>query len=31
MTGNADVHGLSVGDLCTGSREMSEHTAIEHA
>ncbi len=30
MTGNDDVHGLSVSDLCTGSREMSEHTAIEH-
>jgi len=30
MTGNDDVHGLSVSDLCTDSREMSEHTAIEH-
>ncbi len=30
MTGNNDVHGLSVSDLCTDSREMSEHTAIEH-
>ena len=30
ITGNNDVHGLKVGDLCTDSREMSEHTAIEY-
>lgn len=30
MTGNRDVHGLSLGDLCTASAEISEHTAIEH-
>ena len=29
MTGNDDVHGLLISDLCTDSREMPEHTAIE--
>ncbi len=31
ITGNADIHGLSVDDLCTISREISEHTNIIHA
>lgn len=31
ITGNADIHGLSVDDLCTISREISEHTNIPHA
>ena len=31
ITGNADIHGLSVSDLCTVSREISEHTNIAHA
>ena len=31
ITGNADIHGLSVDDLCTVSREISEHTNIAHA
>lgn len=31
ITGNADIHGLSVDDLCTVSREISEHTSIAHA
>lgn len=31
ITGNTDIHGLSVGDLCTISREISEHTNIPHA
>ncbi|MCI8446857.1 MAG: FMN-binding glutamate synthase family protein [Eubacterium sp.] len=31
ITGNADIHGLSVDDLCTISREISEHTNIAHA
>jgi glutamate synthase domain-containing protein 2 len=30
MTGNDDVHGLSLSDICTISEEMSEHTQIEH-
>ena len=30
LTGNDDVHGLSVADLCTTNSEISEHTAIEH-
>ena len=31
ITGNTDIHGLSVNDLCTISREISEYTAIAHA
>lgn len=31
ITGNTDIHGLSVNDLCTVSREISEHTNIAHA
>lgn len=31
ITGNADIHGLSTDDLCTISREISEHTNIAHA
>ena len=31
ITGNADIHSLSVDDLCTISREISEHTNIPHA
>ena len=31
ITGNADIHSLSVDDLCTISREISEHTNITHA
>lgn len=31
ITGNTDIHGLSVDDLCTISREISEHTNIPHA
>ena len=31
ITGNKDIHGLSVDALCTISREISEHTNIEHA
>lgn len=31
ITGNTDIHGLSVDDLCTISSEISEHTNITHA
>lgn len=31
ITGNTDIHGLSVDDLCTISGEISEHTNIAHA
>lgn len=31
ITGHADIHDLSVDDLCTISREISEHTNIPHA
>lgn len=31
ITGHDDVHGLSVEDLCTINREISEHTNIAHA
>jgi glutamate synthase domain-containing protein 2/rubrerythrin len=31
ITGNEDIHGLSVDDLCTVSEEISEHTNIVHA
>ena len=30
LTGNRSVHGMSVGDLCTVSSEISNHTAVEH-
>lgn len=30
LTGNADVHGLKVNDLCTTNSEISNHTPIEH-
>ena len=30
LTGNSDVHALSIDDLCTTSSEISSHTAIEH-
>jgi glutamate synthase domain-containing protein 2 len=30
LTGNEDVHGLSVYDLCTTNSEISSHTKIEH-
>ena len=30
LTGHADVHALSIGDLCTTNSEISNHTAIEH-
>ena len=30
LTGNNDVHGLAVSDLCTTSSEISGHTAIAH-
>lgn len=31
ITGHGDIHGLSVEDLCTINREISEHTNIPHA
>ncbi len=31
ITGNTNIHGLSVDDLCTINRELSEHTNIAHA
>ena len=30
LTGNNDVHGLSISDLCTTSSEISNHTTIAH-
>ncbi|MCP4623904.1 MAG: hypothetical protein GY850_10275 [bacterium] len=30
LTGNDDVHKLSIRDLCTTNSEISNHTAIEH-
>ncbi len=30
LTGNDDVHGLSVSDLCTTNSELSNHTEIAH-
>jgi len=30
LTGNDDVHGLSLVDLCTTNSEISNHTDIEH-
>lgn len=31
ITGNTDIHDLSLDDLCTINREISEHTNIPHA
>jgi len=31
ITGNSDIHNLSVDDLCTINKEISEHTNIVHA
>ena len=31
ITGNTDIHGLSVDDLCTISEELSKHTNLAHA
>lgn len=31
LTGNDDIHGLSLRDLCTTSSEISDHTKIPHA
>jgi glutamate synthase domain-containing protein 2 len=30
MTGNENVHGLSIADVCTTNSEISSHTDIEH-
>jgi glutamate synthase domain-containing protein 2 len=30
LTGNNDVHGLAISDLCTTSSEISNHTTISH-
>lgn len=30
LTGNSDVHDLSIADICTTNSEISNHTAIEH-
>ncbi len=30
ITGNDDVHGLSLKDICTTNSEISDHTKIEH-
>ncbi|MBE0524789.1 MAG: rubredoxin [Methanosarcinales archaeon] len=30
LTGNNDVHGLDINDLCTTNSEISNHTEIEH-
>ena len=30
LTGNADIHDLSVSDLCTVNSEISSHTSIDH-
>ena len=30
LTGNSDVHGLAISDLCTTNSEISGHTSIEH-
>lgn len=31
ITGNTDIHGLSVDDLCTINKEIAEYTNIQHA
>jgi len=30
LTGNDDIHGLTVADLCTTNSEISNHTNVEH-
>lgn len=30
LTGNSDVHGLSLADVCTTNSEISNYTDIEH-
>jgi glutamate synthase domain-containing protein 2 len=30
LTGNSDVHGLTISNLCTTSSEISNYTAIAH-
>ena len=30
LTGNDNIHELSIQDLCTTNSEISEHTEIEH-
>ena len=30
LTGNNDIHGLSIRDLCTTNSEISNHTSIKH-
>lgn len=30
LTGNGDIHGLSISDLCTTNSEISNYTEIEH-
>jgi glutamate synthase domain-containing protein 2 len=30
LTGNGDVHGLSISDLCTTNSEISNYTEVEH-
>jgi glutamate synthase domain-containing protein 2 len=30
MTGNNDIHGLAISDLCTTNSEISNHTDVEH-
>jgi glutamate synthase domain-containing protein 2 len=30
LTGNKDIHDLSISDLCTVNSEISNHTAVEH-
>jgi glutamate synthase domain-containing protein 2 len=30
LTGNDDIHKLSISDLCTTNSEISNHTKIEH-
>jgi glutamate synthase domain-containing protein 2 len=30
LTGNNDVHALSINNLCTTNSEISNHTAIRH-
>jgi glutamate synthase domain-containing protein 2 len=31
LTGHADIHELSVRDLCTTNREIAEYTRVSHA
>jgi len=31
LSGNSDIHGLGLSDLCTISREISDYTDIAHA